>query len=151
MASSSDDVLFEAWNIMRPRPVPPGFATSPPMSLLDFALHDGPLELMSLQTLMGPPPMVWTGMVPAAPPRHVQAPCTQPALEVPRVVKLPASSSRLAPSAEDASDRSKALQELVHNRGTHGRGLHQPGRTESAYARCNSGVFRCKSDRYAGH
>ena len=33
----------------------------------------------------------------------------------------------------------------MHNRGTHGRGLHQPGRAASAYARCNSGVFAVRA------
>ena len=45
--SSMDLVLAEDWTVSRPSFMTPGFAAQRPMSILDFSLQDGPINVMS--------------------------------------------------------------------------------------------------------
>ena len=60
MSSSIGNVLFADWLTARPDAALFGAAAAP-VTILDFALQPGPLDLMTLESLMGPRLMVWDG------------------------------------------------------------------------------------------
>ena len=107
---SLDNILLSDWNISRPSTALPGLAATTPMSILDFAMQDGPLDIMPLAALMEAPPMSWSGLIPAVPPRSVP-PMPPPVLPPLAVItpKIPAASRRVSPTAEDAADRDRAM------------------------------------------
>ena len=108
--SSMDLVLAEDWSVARPSFMMPGFVAQRPTSILDFALQDGPINVMSLDNLMGSPAMQW-GLVPALPPpRELASPQPDlPSKPLP-VPKINKSSRRLSPSAQDVADKDRALE-----------------------------------------
>ena len=109
--SSMDLVLAEDWTISRPSFMTPGFASQRPMSILDFALQDGPINVMSLDSIMGSPAMQWVGLVPELPPPRVTTPpLVDPSAKPVPVPKISQSSRRLSPSAQDVADKGKALE-----------------------------------------
>ena len=105
---SLDGLLLETWSVMRPiwaqRP-------STGNSLLDFALSgaDTPLQLPASFGNQ----MQWIGPIPAEPPRptppEAAASTATPTGPTPLAVKLPRSSGRAAPHAEDVKDRNRSL------------------------------------------
>ena len=102
-----DGLFAETWSAMRPV-----WAQRPTQtnSLLEFALSgaETPLQLPFFFTN----PMQWVGPIPAEPPRRAPAEeveAAEPTAVKPLAVKLPKSSSRLTPSAEDVKDRNKSL------------------------------------------
>ena len=90
--------------------MPSIFSSSAPMSILDFALQSGPIDIMPLSSAFGPMSMQWVGPVPAEPPRPPPAPAAAASSSSGTMVpKIAASSTRVTPSAEDAADQEKAL------------------------------------------
>ena len=109
--SSMDLVLAEDWTVSRPSFMTPGFAAQRPMSILDFSLQDGPINVMSLDNMMGSPVMQWVGLVPELPPPRVATPPQpDPSAKSVLVPKISQSSRRLSPSAQDVADKNKALE-----------------------------------------
>ena len=113
MSSSIGNVLFADWLTARPDAALFGAAAAP-VTILDFALQPGPLDLMTLESLVGPRLMVWEGMVPPEPVRAQPAPPSPVAIAPAAAPKLPAKSFRAPPSAEDALERERALLNWCH-------------------------------------
>ena len=109
---SISDVLNADLDMLRRMPAMPGPSAPRPMSILDFALQDGQLDIMPLAMLMGAPPMTWQGLAPAAPPpRAPEQAAAKPEGSKPfGPPKIQAASRRLSPSAEDVADRNRALK-----------------------------------------
>ena len=99
---SFDIVLQESWDVMLPLR---GQGEPRSMSMLDFAIAEGPLDLMQYRL---PDVMVWQGPILAEPERKPKPVLivAEPQLVTPKIQnKL----NRAAPSSEDCADRQRTL------------------------------------------
>jgi hypothetical protein len=107
---SFNDIVADSWNLLRM--ASGAMSSGPPVSILDHALSDDPLDILRLDDLFSLPhgAMSWEGPVPAVP--EPPPPASEPEEAPPSALSAPrlqARSNRLTPSAEDTLSRRKAL------------------------------------------